>query len=186
MVHEPTPAARIATISLSLPMREKPMIIPARARQRNRKDKDARQECGADTAEQRERQVGINNQLQRFAPPAARQSTAVSSNSEIRMYGAIAPTMYLGIRKFLNLKFCLNKVLQLLRRCRSDARHAFEHAADELKSQLGHLSLCVFRQLPRLLCKLRRRELFSYSQLRVHAFRDCAAAPVAALQTPND
>jgi hypothetical protein len=29
MVHEPTPAARIATISLSLPMREKPTIIPA-------------------------------------------------------------------------------------------------------------------------------------------------------------
>ena len=29
MVHEPTPAARIATISLSLPMREKPMMIPA-------------------------------------------------------------------------------------------------------------------------------------------------------------
>jgi len=29
MVHEPTPAERMATISLSLPMREKPMTMPA-------------------------------------------------------------------------------------------------------------------------------------------------------------
>ena len=30
IVQEPTPAERIATISLSLPIRENPMIIPAR------------------------------------------------------------------------------------------------------------------------------------------------------------
>jgi len=30
-VHEPTPAARIATISLSVPIREKPIVTPAKA-----------------------------------------------------------------------------------------------------------------------------------------------------------
>src|ERR1041384_1730613 len=67
----------------------------------------------------------------------------------------------------------------------ADARHAFEHTPDNLKRQLRHLALCFLRYFPRSFSKLRRREFFCRSQVRMKTFRHGAASSTSALRAPQ-